>query len=99
MISYLIHCQPRTVNLYAQIKKIIEDILNEKGGTPPSSDKSDEDEFLTVTEAARLINVKVSRIRAAIFKREIPYVKIGALVRLPKSGLLEYLEDQIKHPN
>lgn len=83
-------------DLYVRIKKIVEDILNEKGGEPPSSNK---EEFLTIKEAAKLINVKVSRIRAAIFKREIPYVKIGALVRLPKTGLLQYLEDQIKHPN
>ncbi len=49
-------------------------------------------ELLTVSEAASMLNLKVGRVRAAIFRREIPYIKIGALVRLNRTELIKWLD-------
>ena len=37
--------------------------------------------LLTIEEVADYLNVKVSWVRSAIFRREIPYLKVGSLVR------------------
>jgi excisionase family DNA binding protein len=38
-------------------------------------------ELLTIEEAAQLLKIKKSRLRKAIFRREVKYVKLGALIR------------------
>lgn len=43
--------------------------------------KVDEKLLYTVDEVARILNIKISRVRMAIFRKEISYVKLGALVR------------------
>ncbi len=48
--------------------------------------------LMTVTEAADFLNIKISRIRKAIFRREIPYVKIGNLVRFRLSDLMDFIQ-------
>ena len=54
--------------------------------------------LLTVKEAAELLGLKESRVRTAIFRREIPYIKIGALIRLSKNDLIQWLERQTVLP-
>lgn len=54
--------------------------------------------LLTIKEAALFLNVKESRIRTEIFRRKIPYVKIGALVRFRKIDLEKWIESNIKNP-
>jgi len=44
-------------------------------------------QLLTIEEASKLLSVKISRLRTAVFKREIPFVKIGHLVRFRASDL------------
>ena len=54
--------------------------------------------YLTVEEAAKILNIKVSRIRTAIFRKEIPYIKIGSMVRIPRQALFEHLNRSIHLP-
>ncbi len=57
-----------------------------------------ESQLLTVKGAAHFLNIKESRVRTEIFRRRIPYVKIGALVRLRKKDLEKWIEQNIKNP-
>ncbi|OFZ20671.1 MAG: hypothetical protein A2202_05615 [Bdellovibrionales bacterium RIFOXYA1_FULL_36_14] len=51
-------------------------------------------EFLTIKEVCELLKMKESNIRNAIFKKEIPHLKIGALIRFQKNELLSWLESK-----
>ena len=51
-------------------------------------------ELLTIEEAANLLKLKVSRLRKAVFRREVKYVKLGALVRFKREHLKEWIERQ-----
>lgn len=51
-------------------------------------------ELLTIEEAASLLKLKVSRLRKAVFRREVKYVKLGALVRFKREHLKEWIERQ-----
>ena len=55
-------------------------------------------EILTINEAAKFLNMKVSNLRSAVFKRKIPYLKLGALIRFKKSDLVEWLEKSLVYP-
>ena len=50
--------------------------------------------LLTIDDAARLLNVKISRLRAAVFRNELPYIKIGRLVRFDFQDLKAWIEGQ-----
>lgn len=45
----------------------------------------------TIDEAAEKLNIKVSRLRQAVFRREISHVKIGALVRFKDEDLENFI--------
>ena len=49
-------------------------------------------ELLTIDEAAELLKVKKSRLRKAIFRREVKFVKLGALIRFKRAHLIEWIE-------
>ena len=49
-------------------------------------------ELLTIEEAAQLLKVKKSRLRKAVFRREVKYVKLGALIRFKRAHLIEWIE-------
>jgi excisionase family DNA binding protein len=53
-------------------------------------------ELLTLDEAARLLSIKNSRLRTAVFRKEIPYVKIGRLVRFRESDLMEWVKSNTR---
>ena len=53
-----------------------------------------ETKLLTTQEAALLLNIKISRLRMAVFRKEVPYVKIGRLVRFSQSQLMHWLQSQ-----
>ena len=63
-----------------------------------SEKASKEIELLTITEVSKLLKMKESKIRNAIFKRQIPYLKIGGLVRFRRDQLLSWLENQSVTP-
>ena len=49
-------------------------------------------ELLTIEEAAQLLKVKKSRLRKAIFRQEVKFVKLGALVRFKRAHLQEWID-------
>lgn len=53
-------------------------------------------EYLTPEMAADLLGLKLSRIRNLVFKKEIPYLKIGASIRFNKKVLIEWYESKAK---
>lgn len=55
-------------------------------------------ELLTLEEAAQLLKVKESRLRKAIFRKEVKYVKLGALVRFKRQHLAEWIEKRTVGP-
>lgn len=50
--------------------------------------------LLTITEASELLTVKVSRLRTAVFRKEIPFIKIGRLVRFRENDLMEWVDSK-----
>ena len=48
-------------------------------------------ELLTLAEAAQLLKLKESRLRKAVFYKEVRFVKLGALVRFKKAHLEEWI--------
>lgn len=55
-------------------------------------------ELLTIEEASQLLKVKESRLRKAIFRREVKYVKLGALIRFKRAHLVEWIERRTVGP-
>ena len=49
-------------------------------------------EILTFNDATEFLQVKESKLRSMIFRKEIPFYKIGALIRFDKKDLIDYLE-------
>ncbi len=54
-----------------------------------------ESELLTVPEAAALLRLKVSTIRAWVCQHRIPYVKLGRLVRIRRHDLEALIADSV----
>lgn len=50
-------------------------------------------DHLDIDQAAKFLNVKVSRLRTAILRKEIPYFKVGRLVRFHKDDLETWIND------
>lgn len=48
---------------------------------------------LDIDQAAKFLNVKVSRLRTAILRKEIPFFKVGRLVRFHKDDLETWIND------
>ena len=46
-----------------------------------------------IDQAAKFLNVKVSRLRTAILRKEIPFFKVGRLVRFHKVDLETWIND------
>jgi excisionase family DNA binding protein len=46
-----------------------------------------------IDQAAKFLNVKISRLRTAILRKEIPYFKVGRLVRFHKHDLEKWIDD------
>lgn len=52
-----------------------------------------ETSLLTISEASTFLNVKVSRLRTAVLTKEIPFLKMGRLIRFDKADLLKWIEE------
>lgn len=52
-----------------------------------------ETSLLTISEASTFLNVKVSRLRTAVLTKEIPFLKMGRLIRFDKTDLLKWIEE------
>ncbi len=49
-------------------------------------------ELLTVKEAAAILSIKEAKFRVLLGNKEIPYYKLGALIRIKKEDVIAYLE-------
>lgn len=47
--------------------------------------------YLSYSEAATFLNVKVSWLKAAVFRRQIPFLKLNRLVRFDEDELRRWL--------
>ncbi len=52
-----------------------------------------ETSLLTINEASSFLNVKVSKLRTAVLNRDIPFLKMGRLIRFDKADLLKWIEE------
>jgi excisionase family DNA binding protein len=77
-------------------KKEIYDLVD---GLIKEKFKENKDHLFTVEEASIKLNIKVSRLRQAIFRREISYVKLGALVRFREEDLNNFIKKNLKNAN
>ena len=81
-----------TFDIYKVVRDVVEEVLSERNNKVRSAD------YLTVEEAAKELNIKVSRMRTAIFRNEVPYIKIGSLVRIPKVNLHDHMKNTVLLP-
>lgn len=49
--------------------------------------------ILTFAEACDFLKIKKSRLRTAIFRKEIPFLKIGRLIRFDMCDLEKWIEE------
>jgi excisionase family DNA binding protein len=48
--------------------------------------------LLSIEETSSYLNLKISKLRSMVFKKEIPFLKIGRLVRFEKTQLDQWLK-------
>ncbi|MBL7664639.1 MAG: helix-turn-helix domain-containing protein [Bacteriovoracaceae bacterium] len=53
--------------------------------------------LFTIEEAAKKLNLKISKLRQAIFKKEIAYIKLGALIRFRNADIQNYIDKNVKN--
>jgi excisionase family DNA binding protein len=58
----------------------------------------DDDELLTVAEAAKLLKTSERFPRRLIAERRIRFIKVGRFVRIPKSALRDLIADGLVEP-
>ena len=51
-------------------------------------------ELLSIEEVAKLLSVKVSWIRSLVFKKQIPYLKIGKHIRFSTTEIEKWVEER-----
>ena len=56
------------------------------------------EKIYSITEASEYLGLKVSRLRYAVKKNQIPYIKIGRLLRFEKSQLDSWLQSLTRYP-
>lgn len=50
-------------------------------------------DLIDINQAATFLNVKVSRLRTAVLQKEVPFLKIGRLIRFDKTDLIKWIEE------
>lgn len=53
--------------------------------------------LFSVEDASEILNLKVSRIRKAVFSKEITYIKFQGLIRFRLEDLMKYIESNVIH--
>jgi excisionase family DNA binding protein len=56
---------------------------------------NNEFELLTVIEAAKLLRMQPSTIRAWVSQRKLPYIKLGRLVRIRRADCVALVEGSL----
>lgn len=49
---------------------------------------------LSISEVAEILNITPATVRRHIKKNDIPNIKVGRLVRIPKDSLISYLHGE-----
>lgn len=73
-----------------EIYEFVEGLIKEK------LEEKKNKRLLTIEEASSFLNVKVSWLRQAVFRREINHVKVGALVRFREEDLQNFIQKNLK---
>ena len=55
---------------------------------------SNSKKLMTIAETAAYLNVKISKVRSMVFKKQINFYKIGALIRFDVEDLLSWLKSK-----
>ena len=55
--------------------------------------------LFNIDEASKMLNVKVSRLRTAIFRREIGHIKLSGLIRFSKKNLEDWINSNQVFPS
>lgn len=55
-------------------------------------DLSKKEKLLTPQEACQFLSIKMTKFRNAVFKKEIPYIKIGRLIRIDIDDIRKWIE-------
>jgi len=75
------------------IKVLAEQITENIRSSFKNKFSSDEDEFLSIDETAKLINLKKSTIYGLVHKNDIPHFKNGKKLRFQKREILDWIKD------
>lgn len=59
--------------------------------------KNEDVQLLTKKEIAEFLNVSVGLIDKKVMLKEIPFLKIGKLVRFSKSGIMEWMQKELQN--
>ncbi|MCY4643196.1 MAG: helix-turn-helix domain-containing protein [Bacteriovoracales bacterium] len=49
------------------------------------------EKLITIAQTSRILNVKESWVRSAVFKKTIPFIKIGHHVRFDEGELMDWI--------
>jgi excisionase family DNA binding protein len=55
--------------------------------------------LMTFDETLKFLNIKESYLRSLVFKKAIPYLKIGRLLRFNEDTLIDWMESNRVEPN
>ena len=64
----------------------------------PGQKLLNENKFLTLLEASEFLNLKVSRLRYEVFKKAVPFFKIGRSIRFSEKDLISWVMNQKQEP-
>jgi excisionase family DNA binding protein len=71
-------------DLKMAVEELIKDVMEEN---------ANEDEIMTIRDAAQFLKVSIPTIRSLISKGEIPFFKRGQIIRLNRLDLKEWLKE------
>lgn len=54
--------------------------------------------FLTLLEASQFLNLKVSRLRYEVFKKTVPFYKIGKSIMFSEKDLISWIMSKKQEP-
>ncbi|OMP30075.1 helix-turn-helix domain-containing protein [Mangrovimonas sp. DI 80] len=80
------------------INYLVEQIAEKLKLVSSTSSNVDEEELLTVNEAAKLIKLSKSTIYGLVHKNEIPYCKKGKRLYFQKSELIDWIREGRRTP-
>jgi excisionase family DNA binding protein len=69
----------------------------EPSGNPPTSGR-DLPLLLSAVEAGKLLSLSRTKVLAMASRGEIPSLRLGAAVRIPRDGLIAWIDERTKEP-